>query len=251
MARVIRDIEAVLSDYDAQTPLVVFSSMAPVIAADPASAIENIKCLADYFQHLSKARDVLMPAFTKGYQGGTINLDVAPSTNGILAESFRERNPQNRTVSAFFSFTALGPSQDLLFSLGPKHVWGEGSLYEWIEVNDATILTVGLPPYVCSFQHRAEYLEARSISYRDFIERSGYLTVRGVRRQTHEILFARKPYANVDFRPMDAHLHLAGIEIASSSGITISAVSAKRKLELARSLIRSNSSIFLSREADK
>ena len=251
MARVIHDIERVLENYDNQTPLVVFSSMAPVIAADPGSARENIKGLTEYFQELSKTRDVLMPSFTNGYQDGGINLDVTPSSNGILAESFREQNPQNRTESAFFSFTAVGPSQDLLFSLRPQHVWGEGSLYEWIEETDSTILTIGLPPYVCSFQHRAEYLEARSISYRNFIERSGYLTVRGAKKQTTEILFARKSYAHVDFRPMTAHLHLAGIQLASSSGITVSAVSAKKKLELARSLIRSNSLIFVSRKADK
>jgi aminoglycoside N3'-acetyltransferase len=250
MAGVIHGIEAALANYDTQTPLVVFSSMASVIASDPSSATENIKGLAEYFQQLSKARDVLMPSFTNGYQEGVINLDVVPSSNGILAESFRERNPQNRTVSAFFSFTAVGPSQDLLFSLAPQHVWGEGSLYEWIEHTDSTILTIGLPPYVCSFQHRAEYLEARSISYRTFIERSGSLSVRGVKRQTTETLFARKPNVHVDFNAMSAHLHLAGIEIASSSGITVSAVSAKRKLDLARSLIQSNSSIFLSRKAD-
>lgn len=251
MAGVIADIKAVLSKYDPQTPLVVFSSMAPVIAADPASARKNVEDLTSHFQELSNTRDVLMPSFTNGYQDGTLNLDTTPSRNGILAESFREQNPKNRTLSAFFSFTAVGPSQNLLFSLEPKHVWGGGSLYEWIETTDSTIVTVGLPAYVCSFQHRAEYLERENISYREFIQRSGKITIRGREKQTTETLFARRGAANVDFRPIRTHLHLAEIEIASSSGITVSAVSAKRKLELARSLIRSNSSIFLHQKADQ
>lgn len=251
MAGVIADIKAVLSKYDSQTPLVVFSSMAPAIAADPGSARKNVEHLTAHFQELSNTRDVLMPSFTNGYQDEALNLDIAPSRNGILAESFRERNPKNRTLSAFFSFTAVGPSQNLLFSLEPKHVWGEGSLYEWIETTDATIMTIGLPPYVCGFQHRAEYLERENISYREFIQRSGSIIIRGHEKQTTEILFARRGTANVDFRPISTHLHLAGIEIASSSGITVSAVSAIRKLELARSLIQSDRSIFLNRKADQ
>jgi aminoglycoside N3'-acetyltransferase len=251
VAGVIADINAVLSKYDAQTPLVVFSSMAPVIAADPKSARKNVEHLTAHFHQLSNTRDVLMPSFTNGYQDGALNLDLAPSRNGLLAESFRERNPKNRTLSAFFSFTAVGPSQNLLFSLEPKHVWGDGSLYEWIEATDSTILTIGLPTYVCSFQHRAEYLERENISYREFIQRNGTIIIRGHAKQTTEILFARRGTANVDFRPISSHLHLAGIEVASSSGITVSAVSAKRKLELARSLIRSNSSIFLHQKADQ
>jgi aminoglycoside N3'-acetyltransferase len=244
VAGVISAIRAVLSKYDTQTPIVIFSSMAPVIAADPGSARKNIEDITAHFQQLSNTRDVLMPSFTNGYQDGAINLDLAPSRNGILAESFRERNPKNRTLSAYFSFIAVGPSQNLLFSLEPKHVWGDGSLYEWMEKTDSTILTIGLPPYVCSFQHRAEYLERDKISYREFIQRSGFITIRGARKLTTETLFASKMGSVGDFRPMGAFMHLAGVETKSSSGITVSAVSAKRKLELARSLIRSNNSIF-------
>jgi aminoglycoside N3'-acetyltransferase len=243
---VIQSLNSVLSKYDAQSPLIVFSSMAPVISADPSNSAQNLKNLTQYFQQLSTNRDVLMPSFTTGYQDGTINLDKAPSRNGALSESFRKLYPRNRTVSAFFSFTATGPSQELLFSMEPEHVWGEGSTYEWIETIDATIVTIGLPQYVCSFQHRAEYLERENVSYRDFIKRSGSITVRGAQKQVTETLFASRPNAFVDFRPMSAHLHLAGIEVASSGGVTVTAVSSKRKLELARSLIRSNSAIFLS-----
>jgi hypothetical protein len=128
----------------------------------------------------------------------------------------------------------------------PEHVWGDGSLYEWIETNDSTIVTIGLPPYVCSFQHRAEFLERENISYREFIQRSGLITVRGEEKQTTETLFASKKNSIGDFRPMGPFMHLAGVEIKSSSGITVSAVSAKRKLKLARSLIRLNNYVFSS-----
>jgi aminoglycoside N3'-acetyltransferase len=250
MAGIIHDIDSVLSSFDQQTPLVIFSSMAPLVAQNLRSARRDISDLAAYFQQCSKERDVLMPSFTKGYQGGAINLDVAPSSNGILTELFRAQNPRNRTTSAFFSFTAVGPSQEVLKNLRPNHVWGPGSLYEWMEKTDSTIVTVGLPPYVCSFQHRAEYLERRRISYRKFLKLGGLITIRGEQKRITETLFARLPGADVDFRPMNEQLHRTGIEISSVGGITVSAVSAKRKLELARSLIRSNGSIFLARKAD-
>jgi aminoglycoside N3'-acetyltransferase len=245
MAGIIHDLDGVLSGYPKQTPVVVFSSMAPIVSLEPESASRNISELARYFQDLSKSRDVLMPSFTPGYGGAVLNLDSATSRNGLLSEFFRAQHPLNRTVSAFFAFTAVGPSQDHLFTLEPEHAWGEGSLYEWIEQNDSTIVTIGLPPYVCSFQHRAEYLEMERVSYRHLVNVSGTVKIRGRQRQLSETLFARNAGVSVDFRPICPSLPQADIHVSSSAGVTVSAISARKKLELARNLIQSNNSIFL------
>lgn len=228
---------------------VIFSSVAPIAAMHGARVHEEIGDLVTLLASMSKNRNILIPAFPRPSSDKTLNLDTTPSINGVLSEGLRKLFPFNRTLSRFFPFTAIGPSKDELFTLRPKDAWGEGSLYEWIERNDLDIVTIGLPSYVCSVQHRAEYLEQNVITYRAPIERTGTVVIRNETLDVTEKLLARLPGYEVDFRPLQPLLAEAGQVSQIIDGILVSRISAKVKLSIARSCINADPDFFATKLA--
>ena len=223
---------------------VVFSSTAPIVARFASDAEREIRRLTDLFVELSAEVNVLMPSFPRNNTGSITDLDQEPSTNGILAESFRLRFPKNRTVSRFFPFTVSGPDAETLFALRPEDVWGDKSLYWWIESNNLDIVTIGLPPYVCSVQHRAEHLNQNLLPYREQLQRAGEVLVRGERGMLRETLLARKKGVDVDFRPISPLLQQHGQRISKESGILLSSMSAKKKITLVSDQLKRNPVVF-------
>lgn len=240
-----KEMEDILTAHDSKG-FVVFSSMAPIVAKFASDAEGEIRRLTDLFVELSGAVNVLMPSFPRDKPGALLDLDQEPSTNGILTESFRLRFPKNRTVSRFFPFTVSGPDADTLFTLRPEHAWGNGSLYSWIESNDLDIVTIGLPPYVCSVQHRAEYLNRELLPYRQQLQRAGELLVRGEREMVRETLLVRKKGVEVDFKPMSPVLQEHKQIISNQSGIVLSSMSAKKKITLVSDQLKKNPLVFVS-----
>jgi len=237
-----------LGEFEANRPVVVFSSTASMHSHFREKTGNHLLNLCDYFQDISSSRDVLIPSFPKGAVENFIDLDSRQSANGMLSEAFRERFAHNRTRSAFFPFTVVGPSSESLFRLEPRHAWGAGSVYEWLESNDAVIVTIGLPIYVCSFQHRAEFLEKDKVHYREFITMEGTLNVRSTNFAFRETLFARRAGVNVDFRPITPFLSEVGQIVEKFDNITISSVSSRRKLNLVREMIRADPGAFVKGE---
>lgn len=237
------ELKEFLNDHDSNG-FVVFSSAAPIVAKFGSGAKLEIQRLADLFSELAEFVNVLMPSFPKSNSVSTINLDQEPSKNGLLTEEFRLRFPRNRTPSRFFPFTVSGPDAQTLFALRPVHAWGDGSLYSWIESKNLDILTIGLPPYVCSVQHRAEFLNRQILPYRSEIQVTSELIVRGEREILKETLLERKRGIEVDFRPVSDALLAHGQRIANASGIVLSSMSAKAKIAVASELIKSDPLIF-------
>ena len=239
-------VERFLSLSDS-TGFVVFSSTAPIGASFGSEADREIDRLVDFFAELSETFNVLMPTFPRSTLEAVVDLDQEPSTNGLLTERFRLRFPRNRTVSRFFPFTVSGPDAERLFSLRPEHAWGEGSLYSYVESHDLAIVTIGLPSYVCSVQHRAEYLNRDILPYRSQVCRASEVAVRGATEIVHENLLARKEGVNVDFRPISPMLEAAGQIKSVVAGIVLSSISAKKKIDLVSKSLRENPEIFVSK----
>ena len=134
-------------------------------------------------------RTLLMPTHSSGFKNGTINLDIEPSQTGALSETFRNAPGTLRTASSFFSFAAQGPDAQMLSDLRPKEDWGQGSVLEWVEENDAHLVMIGESWDACSLKHRAEWLSKVPYRYRKTF--LGEMIKAGKRETLNECLFVR------------------------------------------------------------
>ena len=243
MVSVVGQLETLLEPTNSNG-FVVFASMASLSVTHGPRAGDELAKLVDHFSTLSSVTNVLMPTFPRHRGHEALDLDNETSSNGLLSERFRRNFPLNRTLSSYFPFTVNGPDVEEILSLEPEDAWGDGSLYEWIESNDLDIITIGLPSYVCSVQHRAEHLNRSLIPYRSEVQRVNKIKVRGRLREVSERLLARKPSYEVDFRAISPLLESIGQRISNDSGIMMSRVSAKQKIKLVSEQLQSNPLAF-------
>lgn len=194
-------------------PVVAYSGIWTIARAfeGPPRAFPQI--LLDQLLRVTKHdRTLLMPSYTSGFRDGTIDLDNEPGKTGITNELLRVLSGSRRTASAFFSFVAHGRQVDEVAVLRPVNAWGEGSLFEWIEQNDAHLLMIGLPWEMCSFLHRVEWLGR--VPYRYFKNFEGQMIREGRCEPLKERLFIRSldPLAENTWPDLDSILEKAGMQ---------------------------------------
>lgn len=238
------ELSGIISAQSNSSPVVVFSSAASLFVARSSNFENELASILEFFSDLSRERDVLMPAFPVASNDEVINLDFLKSKNGLISEMFRLRNPSSRTKSSIFPFTATGPNAKTLFSLEPSHVWGDDSLYGWLESMRATVVTIGLRPYVCSIQHRAEFINLDRIDYRGKSFRNANIILRGESLKLKEGLSPRIGEAVVDFAPIEKRLSEIGQLVTIVDGVTISSVRADKKIALASTMIVDDPNVF-------
>lgn len=171
-------------------PVVVYTGLWTLLPGLPSAVSKPAESVLEVLQSvLGTKRTVLMPTYTNGYRNGYLDLDHEPGTTGMINELFRKQPASYRTASVFFSFAAQGPMAESLGSLRPKDVWGEGSLFEWIEAENAYLLMLGVPLQMCSFLHRFEWNAQVPYRYKkDFV---GKILLRGREESLNERLYVR------------------------------------------------------------
>lgn len=171
-------------------------------------------------------RSLLMPTFTPGYTDGRCDLDTVPSNTGQLSEAFRQHPGVRRTVSAFFSFAVRGPDTDAVIALRPRQVWGDGSLYDWFEQNDARFLMLGTHPTHCSYLHLVE--QRAGVPYRYNKTISGTVRHEGREFELSEELSVRllEPLALNDFTVITDALFDGGMKTRFIDGLPVSEMGA-------------------------
>ena len=216
-------------------PVVFYSALWPLLRVFRLPSGEAANLALDVLLEASgHGRTILMPTFAKGYQQGFCNLDLEPSTTGAVSESFRQHPSSARTLSAFFSFSVSGPQSLEVLSLRPDNAWGTGSVYEWLEQENAHIVTVGLHPTHNSFIHRCEWLRRDLITYRETKTFTGSLVSRGESLPMTETLFVRKrePTPINDFTKLEGPYRKAGLESIDVAGVVVSRVGAQAITEV-------------------
>jgi len=192
-------------------------------------------------------RTLLMPTFTTGYKDGKLNLDYAPSSTGIITESFRLRKGIFRSCSAFFSFSVRGDEKGEIMMLRPRDAWGNGSIYHWMELNNARVINFGTHPTHSSYFHRLEWLARDYINYR--IEKlfSGELTLNGKSFNLTESLFVRESLRHIqnDFTTVLPYLRQANFKQKVINGINISAFNSKDITDVLLPILKDNPKMLL------
>ena len=172
-------------------------------------------------------RTVLMPTYTGGFREGVVDLDTEPSRTGVLTEAFRKHPDTLRTASAFFSFACSGPDASFLAALRPDDAWGDGSVLDWVEKNNAEIITLGESWDFVSITHLGEW-KAR-VPYRYPKTFTGTMIYQGSRQSLTERLFVRSlsPDVHNNWRRLDTILPAIGMRSESLGSGQIASVSAQ------------------------
>jgi aminoglycoside N3'-acetyltransferase len=235
---------------DKSRHIVVYSAIWPFARGIKASQQDFCKSLIDIL--IDRSKTLFMPTFTNGFVNGVCDLDHTPSTTGVLTEIFRNTPGVRRTVCPFFSFGVFGENTNETVQLRPQNAWGEGSLYEWFDDNNAYILTLGTHPTHCSFTHRAEWLCRNIIKYRYEKKFSGQIVHEGDKFDFQEILFVKnlQPSPKNDWTWAVDEFIKGGMEIVEVDGIKISLMKAKKKLEILVPMINSDPLVLIKNKDD-
>lgn len=175
---------------DSPRPLVIYTGLWTLAQSFSTKGEVLVRSLTEFLMNRFQDRPaILMPTYTNGFQDGFLNLDTSPATTGMVNERFRLSSETFRNRSAFFSFAMKGKLAPELAELRPKESWGPGSLFEWIELENAQILLLGVPLQMCSFLHRFEW--KAKVPYRYNKSFSGEIFIRGKKENWEEVLFVR------------------------------------------------------------
>ena len=245
MHEVISNLIATINHLPKNRPVVIFANSVPFFLQG--GTAKDIDELIEFLIIASSDRNILMPAFTKGFSNNFIDLDSEPSSNGYISQLFLEKTGFSRSLSAFFSFTVIGPSVRDLTQLKPIAVWGEGSLYRWLTDHKAINVTLGLEPYVSSLTHVAEYIEKDYIFYREDVIREGRIKLREKVYDLTETLFACKEGYLVDFKPILSH-EKSSPQVFQNSKVPMAIWDSSQMVHIARQMICSNPSVFLKQQ---
>lgn len=213
-------------------PIVVFSSAWPFFHAVGRSELGVVEELLRVVMDSVGMRSLLMPAFSSGYHDGICDLDSEPSSTGVISEVFRRKYGDVRTLSAFFSFSVRGSAAGEVSDLMPADAWGDGSVYHWMELQNARFLMLGTHPTHCSYLHRIEWLLRDGIAYRYVKAFEGTLRRNGKNIHCREQLFVRSlmPEAQNDFTMVKGLLDSAGMVTASVKGVPLALYDARQVL---------------------
>lgn len=109
---------------------------------------------------------LLFPAFTFSFCGGKpFDREHSPSETGVLADMVLARIPGSaRTNHPIYSFVVAGPRKAEILSLAPETTFGRGSVFEFAELVDASIVMLGCGWGYNTLFHR--YEELADVPYR-------------------------------------------------------------------------------------
>lgn len=190
-------------------------------------------------------RTLLMPAYTTGFRDGVIDLDATPGNTGMINELLRRMPGTRRTASAFFSFVAKGPEADEVADLRPQYAWGNGSVFDWIERNNAQLVMIGVPWAMCSFLHRVEWVVGVPYRYSKSFE--GECVINGRRQPLHERLFVRSlnPLALNTWPNLEEILQAGGMQRAELGRGQIAAMPARSLVDTLVPILRADPFAFV------
>ena len=141
---------------------------------------------------------LLLPAFTYSFCSNRIYDPAAslPET-GVLPISALLELGGIRTKSAINSYIAIGPMAEELKEKTGLSIWGEGSIAELIQINNAKVLSLGLPISLSTgFLHRIE--ELAGVPYRFYKDFAGKWIESGTERSWSERMYVRSMNAPAD-----------------------------------------------------
>lgn len=128
---------------------------------------DALQCLLRAFcEYVEGGWTFAFPAFTYSFCGGArFDIRLTPSETGMLADLALEHLPNAiRTRHPIYSHVTAGPKSGALMALQPSTAFGEGSIFEYFEKAEATVVMMGCGWRFNTQFHR--YEELAGVPYR-------------------------------------------------------------------------------------
>ena len=111
---------------------------------------------------------LLFPAFTFSFcSGDDFHFQDSRSETGILSDLILKNFvTSRRTEHPIYSFAVLGPRTNDILSCVPETTFGKGSIFEFLESYNTTIIMFGCGFHYCTQMHR--YEEINQVPYRTY-----------------------------------------------------------------------------------
>ncbi len=120
------------------------------------NTVQEVLTLIENF--IGKQRTLILPSFSADHFVKTKKFDIATSIDnvGVLPKEALKRK-YFRTPQPLHSYLILGKEINSVKRLTHKTSWGEGSILNYMSVNNARICTLGLPwNKGCAYVHKFE-----------------------------------------------------------------------------------------------
>ena len=175
------------SNIDNKT-LVIHSSFAKLLPPNNFSKWDALYIIDNLTK---KGFTIALPSFTFSFcKSKFYSEQNSISETGLYADwVFHNFSGAIRTKDPLYSFVIIGPQLKVFNSLNPKSCWGEGSIFEYFELVNAKILTLG-----CGFEsvtqfHR--YEEILKVPYRKYKKFSGIADFSTSKKEVEVNMFVR------------------------------------------------------------
>jgi aminoglycoside 3-N-acetyltransferase len=231
---------------DDARPVVAYSGLFSIAREFPIAADRLPRALLDaLLSAVGPRRTFLMPTYVSGFKNGVLNLDTEPAATGMINECFRTMAGVRRTSSVFWPFSVTGPHAVELVSLRPIDAVGEGSLFEWIETQNAHILMLGVHWHMCSFLHRLEWLA--QVPYRYLKTFEGDVIRDGNRSRLRERVFVRSldPLVENEWPGIESRLAAKGMRSIPVGRGRVAEIGAQPLLAALRPIIEDDPFAFV------
>ena len=112
-------------------------------------------------------QDLIMPVFTNGLNNKKyLNLDKTKCWTGYINEIFVRKKNVTRNLSSISSFAFFGKNKFKLSKIKCKNIYGNGSVFQWLEKKNSIFLNLGINCWNNPFVHRVEWVNKKLINYR-------------------------------------------------------------------------------------
>jgi aminoglycoside 3-N-acetyltransferase len=159
---------------------------------------------------------LMLPTFTYSFCADEdFDVELSPSTVGMLSEHFRHRPGVRRTPEPIFSVAVQGPLPEdwerRVFAVGDVDCFGEDSVFAYLYVCNANLLFFGIGFEYCTFLYFVE--QRLGVDYRYFKDFRGDVVARGDRTAVTASYFVRDIEAGVEnsFLPLAEELRSRGL----------------------------------------
>lgn len=130
--------------------------------------------------------NVLIPVFNWGFcRGEGFDIRKTVSRTGALGNAVMKRDDFKRTKHPIYSFMVWGRDQQLLTDMDPVDSFGPGTIFEYMDQQDAKVLVIGLPALSgVTYIHHVEQMVGVPYRYNKefrgtYVDREGNVSEKG------------------------------------------------------------------------
>lgn len=175
-------------------------------------------------------QDLIMPVFTNGFNNKNyLNLDKTSCWTGYINEIFVRKKRVTRNLSSVCSFAFFGKNKLKLSKIKCKNIYGDKSVFQWLEKKNSLFLTLGLNCWNNPFVHRVEWVNKKLINYKKIEFSKGEIRLNSKNHDYEEKIWRRieQPVQYPYYEVLYPHLKKNGLIAKKFKSVPVEIIKAK------------------------